>query len=184
MSLNLHQYVDQPTSQRQHTINLRTYERNIPSHTLQPYLDARPVSTKYSVLPVVDPRISPSVPVIQQSTYSQEKMYNPGNSAPWSGYASNVNCESELRNQIFALQHCSQSAYVPSSKSDMYNVRWKNEQQHISQPFPKLFEPDTFSLAPPNAHAEKIGYALFNNSTRHQLKELTKETKCKSNTTI
>ena len=99
--MDIHSYIDQPTSQRQQTINLRSYERNIPSQTLQPYLDSRPVLTKYSVLPIVDLRKSIETPLIQQATFTPEKIYNPGNdSGPWSGYASNINHESELRNQL------------------------------------------------------------------------------------
>ena len=30
----------------------------------------------------------------------------------------------------------------------------------------------------PNLNPEKIGFALFNNATRQQTKDLTKETKC------
>ena len=54
--MNIHSYIDQSTSQRQQTIYLRSYERNMPSQPLQPYLDTRPVMTKYSILPIVDPR--------------------------------------------------------------------------------------------------------------------------------
>ena len=36
--------------------NNRIYNRNIPSKLLQPYIDVRPVMTKYSYLPIVDPR--------------------------------------------------------------------------------------------------------------------------------
>ena len=44
------------TSQMEAKMNQELYERNIPSAPLQPYLDVRPVSTKYSILPIVDPR--------------------------------------------------------------------------------------------------------------------------------
>ena len=36
--------------------NTRIYDRNIPSQMLQPYLNVRPVMTKYSHFPIVDPR--------------------------------------------------------------------------------------------------------------------------------
>lgn len=176
--MNIHSYIDQPSSQRQNTINLRSYERNIPSQQLQPYLDARPVMSKYSILPIVDRRKPVDTPLIQQATYTPHTIFNPGNdSAPWSGYASNVNHESELRNQIFALQSCAQAYYIPSSKSNLYEVNWKDSgKQH--QPFPELFQNEQFCPTNPNKHPEKIGYALFNNSTRQQTKDLTKETKC------
>jgi hypothetical protein len=178
--MDINAYVDQPTSQRQQTMNLRSYRRNIPSAPLQPYLDARPVLTKYSILPIIDARKQIETPLIQQSTFTPETIFNPGNdSAPWSGYASNVNHESELRNQIFALQDCSQSVYVPSSKSSLYNVKWNNNNTNKSQqPFPDLFKKQEFSPYNPNMYPDKVGFGLFNNATRQQVKDLTKETKC------
>jgi hypothetical protein len=177
--MDIHSYIDQSTSQRQQTVYLRTYERNIPSQPLQPYLDARPVMTKYSTLPIIDLRKTVDTPLIQQATYSPEKIYNPGNNfGPWSGYASNINDESDLRNQIFALQSCSQAAYIPSSKSSLYNIKWQNERK-IQQPFPTLFKNEQFCPINPNPNPEKVGYALFNNATRQQTKDLSKETKCK-----
>lgn len=176
--MDIHSYIDQSTSQRQQTVYLRSYERNIPSQTLQPYLDARPVMTKYSILPIFDPRKPITTPLIQQSTYTPNKIYNPGNdSGPWSGYASNINHESELRNQIFALQSCTQASYIPSSKSSLYQVKFQNSNNH-QQPFPTLFQDEQFCPTNPNPNPDKIGYALFNNATRQQTKDLTKPTKC------
>ena len=71
--MDIHTYIDQPTSQRQQTVYLRSYERNIPSQPLQPYLDARPVMTKYSLLPIIDPIKPIQTPLIQQATYRPEK---------------------------------------------------------------------------------------------------------------
>ena len=134
--------------------------------------------TKYSILPIVDQRKPISTPLQQQETYTPEKIYNPGNdSGPWSGYASNINHESELRNQIFALQSCAQAAYIPSSKSGLYQVKWENTNKP-QQPFLGLFKNEQFCPMNPNLNPEKIGFALFNNATRQQTKDLTKETKC------
>ena len=181
--MNIHSYIDQSSSQKQQTVYLRSYERNIPSQPLQPYLDARPVMTKYSILPIVDPRKPIETPLIQQATYSPEKIYNPGNdSGPWSGYASNINDESELRNQQFAIQTCPQASYIPSSKSNLYKVNWQNNNKPPQQPFPTLFQDETFCPINPNPNPDKIGFALFNNATRQQVKDLTIETKCNSKT--
>lgn len=176
--MDIHSYIDQPSSLRQQTVYLRTAERNIPSQPLQPYLDARPVMTKYSILPIVDPRKPIETPLIQQPTYTTETIYNPGNDfGPWSGYASNINHESDLRNQIFALQSCSQAAYIPSSKSSLYQVKLQ-QKPNVQQPFSDLFQNQQFSPVNPNPNPDKIGFALFNNATRQQTKDLTKETKC------
>ena len=168
-------FQDEPTSQRQKTIYQRSYERNIPSQPLQPYLDSRPVQTKYTILPIVSPAQQISTQLQQQATYNTKSVYNPGNTkSPWSGYASNVNHESELRNQIYALQSCSQATYVPSSKSSLYSVKWDNTNKQ-QQPFPNLFKNEKFCPINPNPNPNVVGYALFNNATRQQVKDLTEE---------
>jgi flagellar basal body rod protein FlgC len=172
--MDINSYTDDSVSNRQQKVYLRTYQRNIPSQQLQPYLDARPTMTKYAFLPIIDSRKQVETPLIQQSTYNINTTFNPGNDkAPWSGYASNVNHESELRNQIYALQDCSQSKYVPSSDSSLYQVKWTNKTK-VEQPFKTLFQTPNFAPINPNPNPDKIGFALFNNATRQQLKDLTK----------
>lgn len=170
--MNIHNYNDNSTLERQIITNMRTFERVIPSQPLQPYLDARPASTKYSLLPIVDPRKEINVPLIQRATYDQHSVYNPGDGAPWCGYASNVNNESLLRNQVYALQKCSQSVYIPSSESSLYVHKTTNIYP-VEQTHKYLFEDQTFSKKP-FQHSQHIGYSMFNNSTRCQLKNLTK----------
>jgi hypothetical protein len=171
--MDINSYTDQTSSKRQQIMNERTYSRNIPSQTLQPYLDSRPVLTKYSILPIVDPRRENKTQLVQRATYNPETTFNPGNDfGPWSGYASNINHESELRNQIFALQSCSQAFYVPSSNSDLYKIHWQNKNKP-AQPFPNLFTEEKFCPFNPNPNPKMMGYALFNNATRQQVKDLT-----------
>jgi hypothetical protein len=154
--------------------NKRIYDRNIPSQMLQPYLDARPVMTKYSFLPVVDPRKHNSVNLQQMPTYNVHKVFNPGNTkSPYSGFATQVNVESELRNQIYALQKCSQSVYVPNSTSDLYNYNFDIKRK--SQSHPLLFEDQSFSQFNPNPNKEMVGNNMFMNSTRCQVRDLTKQ---------
>jgi len=160
------------------TTNERIYDRNIPSQPLQPYISVRPAMTKYSIMPIVDPRVSNiSVPMKQLPEYSPEKVFYPASTSqgPWSGYASSVNTESELRNQIFALQRASQSVYVPSSKSDLYEYDFKPEEsgKHV-QPFSLLFKEERFDSFNPNT--ENIGSGMFQNCTRQQIKDLTQDT--------
>ena len=155
--------------------NKRIYDRNIPSQMLQPYLDVRPVMTKYSYFPIVDPRKEISVPMEQIPTYNVNKVFNPGNTvSPWSGFASNINLESELRNQVYALQKCSQSVYVPNSNSDLYDYKFKT----VTQPNPHelLFQNESFSSFNPNPDAKTVGSGIFLNSTRVQVRDMTKQT--------
>ena len=150
------------------------YDRNIPSQLLQPYLDVRPVLTKYSYFPIVDPRKPIGVPLKQFPTYSVHNVFNPGNTtSPWSGFASNINTESELRNQIYALQKCSQAVYVPNSNSDLYQYKFHSTKQ--PNPHELLFHKDTFSHFNPNPEPELLGSQVFLNSTRSQVKDITKQ---------
>ena len=156
--------------------NERLYNRNVPSQMLQPYLDVRPVMTKYAYFPIVEPRKQITVPLQQMPTYNVNTVFNPGNAtAPWSGFASNVNKESELRNQIYALQKCSQAVYVPSSNSDLYNYGFTPNTS--SQSHPLLFQKENFKLFDPNPNAKIVGSNMFFDSTRSQVKDITKQ-KC------
>lgn len=161
-------------SQIQENSNRKIYDRNIPSQFLQPYLDVRPVLTKYSYFPIVDPRKEISVPLEQMPTYNVHKVFNPGNSqSPWSGFASNINTESELRNQIYALQKCNQREYVPGSKSDLYTYKFHSKKETI--PHDLLFENNSFQNFNPNPDSNIVGNNLFMNSTRTQVKDLTNQ---------
>lgn len=172
--MDINHYMDEPVSIRQNTIYKRTYQRNIPSHQLQPYLDSRPITTKFSTLPILDSRNFSSVPVIQHPTFNNNNIYHSGiDSGPWSGFASNVNDESVLRNQIFALQNNNQYVFIPSSSSSLYNVKWQNEKSENSDLFPNINKKEQFNAFSPNQNDNIIGYSLFNNHTRQQNKDLT-----------
>lgn len=108
--------------------NKRIADRNLPTLPLQSYLDVRAVPTKYTLLPIIDIQPPTSFDMRVEPTYNSEKTFNPGDrQSPWSGFASNVDMESILRSQIFALQKCSQAVYVPSSTSDLYITHMMEE---------------------------------------------------------
>ena len=155
------------TTQMEEEMNFDIYSRNVPSSMLQPYINVRPVSTKYSIMPVVDPRRELNYPLRVDPTYCMRSTFNPGNAtAPWSGYASKVNVESELKNQIFALQHCDRSEFVPSSSSDLYRAAPCGTSKPVQMNHPLLFEKQTFSdcpRVPPYLHQ-----TLFNTPTREE----------------
>jgi len=155
--------------------NHRIYDRNIPSQPLQPYLDVRPVLTKYSYFPIVDPRRQIEIPLKQLPTYNQHTVFNPGNTqGPWSGFASKINTESELRNQIYALQKCSQAVYVPNSTSDLYQYSFQPS-HGPKNPHSLLFAQENFQQFNPNPAPNYIGSAMFHNATRAQVKDLLNE---------
>lgn len=154
---------------RYQQLNERIAERNIPSGNLQSYFSVRPVSTKYSLMPIFD-QYKPSdvkIPIIEN--YNIGKTFNPGNAqGPWSGYANNVDIETVLRNQVFALQKGDRSVYVPSSNSDLYvtEVVGRNE----NQTHPYLFKNEPLPNFNPNTL--NLGNDVFNNATRQQFKSI------------
>lgn len=165
---------NETSSQIRKETNERMYNRNIPSQMLQPYIDVRPVMTKYSYFPIVDPRKQLNVKLQQQPTYNVNKVFNPGNTqSPWSGYATKVNVESELRNQVFALQKCSQSVYVPNSKSDLYTYSFQPTQTSYNQHM-FLFQEQQFNNFNPNPDDKLVGTGLFHNPTRVQIRDIQK----------
>ena len=157
-------------SNRVEELNERIYDRNIPSSTLQSQYGIRPVSTKYAFMPILDRRRIPSVPIKREPTFNIGQTFNPGNAqAPWSGFATNVNDESTLRNQFFALQSSPQSVYIPSTTSDMYNMNILVRPE-IQQPYPDLFSSPT--LEPFNPNSCGIATNIFDNCTRQQIKNV------------
>lgn len=155
---------------RSNELNERIYERNVPSSTLQPQFGIRPVATKYEILPIFDRRMPPTVPIKHELPYNIQSTFNPGTAqAPWSGFAGNINNESMLRNQFFALQTNGQAFYIPSSKSDMYQVNVDTNSKDI-QPFPSLFKEQT--LDPFNPDENNIAINVFDNCTRQQIKNI------------
>ena len=148
-------------------INKRISNRNIPSDNLQPQYDMRPVSTKYGFMQILDERKSPTVNLKSYKSYSPEKVFNPGNTmAPWSGFSNNINDESKLRNQFFALQRCDQSTYVPSANSDLYKTTVSYKP--VEQTHKLLFDKPEF--APFNPDSLKTDVNIFNNSTVQSIK--------------
>ena len=97
--------------------------------------------------------------------YNVQNTFNPGNKAPGAGFFNNVNTESLLRNQFFALQKSDQSVYVPPSNSDLYNVNIVS--RPTVQPHPDLFHKTEFM--PFNPNIVNGGTQIFNNFTRQQM---------------
>lgn len=159
-------------SDRVEDINDRMYLRNIPSAPLQAQFDARPVSTKYALLPIMDRRPISTVPIAKVPLYNQTQIFSPGTGhGPWAGFATKINDESILRNQFYALQRGAyQGDYVPPSNSDMYVHDVPTNFNHVKQPFPNLFERPHLEPFNPNPNTAEIGVNIFDNCTRQQLK--------------
>ena len=154
---------------RTDALNTRIYARNLPSESLEPAFSPRPVPTKYVTMPVVDCRQKPKIPVQPCYEYSPYSIFNPGDGAPWSGYAMAIDQNSRLKNIFFPNQRCPQSKFIPSTNSELYNYRVLTAPTEIKHHL--LFREETFNNFNPNSF--DLGKELFNNSTRVQTKNLT-----------
>lgn len=154
-------------------LNERISTRHFPDMHLAPNFNLRPVPTKYSRFPIVErrkPVLEERIDFVQHDVNAN---FNPGTArAPPSGFLNNIDVETVLRNQVFALQggH-SASTYISSSKSDLYNVSVISGKSE--QPFPLLFSQQTFNNnVHPNNASGNIGNETFFNHTRTQMRNV------------
>lgn len=152
--------------------NIKLYERNVPSCALKPNMSWRPVGTKQAIFP-----ISGKIPYLglgeKHERYNCRTTFNPGNAkGPVSGYFEEIDTESELRSQTKKLTRSGYEEYIPDSSSDLYvgyglqNLGSKNE--------PIIFREEKlgdFHKTNMNTSSKK-----FNNSTRMDLKNISKTT--------
>ena len=132
--------------------------------------DVRPLSTKYALLPIVDRRPKAQVPIAQYPTYNTSQTFNPGTGqGPWSGFAAHISDESRLRNQYYGLQKAGQASFVPSTRSDLYQVHVQTAGADQAQPHPYLFEETPLARFDPNPSPATVGNLIFQNSTRQQV---------------
>lgn len=148
-------------------LNTRLFDRVLPTRGLQPNFDPRPVSTKYGIFPTLAGHSPTTEPIRQMPDYSTEGTFAPITTrGPVDGFFVNVDTESQLRHQFFALQRgAGQDIYIPSSQSDLYVTTAVGRQE--TQPF--LFNKESF-IGPSVAHLGGIGDKTFSNPTRGQMR--------------
>lgn len=132
-------------------LNDRIYQRlqaDTPSFSFSP----RPVPTKYTTLPILDQRTS-GKEINQVPIFDVTRNFLPGNSAPWSGKAENIDVETDLYLG---------KTYFPSTKSDLYKVNVPSN--YVEQPFPLLQA--SVKTSDNGIKANIPEQQLFNNVTR------------------
>jgi hypothetical protein len=152
-------------------LNERISSRHFSDMPLEPNYNPRPVPTKYSLFPIVDRRKPVKEYEMKYPVHDCGINFNPGNAkAPSRGFLTNIDTETILRNQVCSLQHgADQSLYVPSSKSELYNVTVVSKPS--SQPHPLLFSRSEFTQEMhPNMQSSNVGKDTFFNHTRTQLR--------------
>ena len=157
--------------QRDQELSNRIYDRNIPSKLLQmEYNPPRSVPTRYVRFPALDCRLPSSVPLQKFPPYNQMTQFNPGQGAPYSGYATYIDQDSRLKDIFMAAQkNTAQTQYIPSSQSDMFNVNVTTTHPvHMTNQ--ELFTKEQF--APFNPNPCNLGNEILHNHTRQQIKNL------------
>jgi hypothetical protein len=157
---------------KQNFINSEISSRNFPSSGLTMNFSFRPVNTKYTFMPTVAPLVKSVEPIVNYNNYDTSSVFFPGTrKMHYCGFASNVDRESTLRNQFFALQKADQKAYIPPSTSDLYenNINFAPKNENLDSHL--LFREQQFQDFNPNRFST-IGNELFYNSTRVQLKNI------------
>lgn len=151
-------------------INDRMTTRNIPDTTLQPNFDPRPVSTKYSLFPIIDRRREATVTKNKHDAYSPSSNFNPGTSAPVNGFLDNVGIESELRGNTYKLTGGDLGhKFMPSRSGPLYNNIVGNPLEMPDSKHHLLFKKDRYRDPDSNIDPS-IGKDLFHNNTRVQLR--------------
>ena len=158
-------------------LNDRLFARTLPDQNtrLEPCFDIRSTPTRNcQVFPVLDLKSS-SRTKIQKHDYNVNNNFAPMTKAgPIKGFISNVHTESQLRNQMYALQNgADQAIYIPSSTSDLYRVPTPVTLNPEQQPFTGLFEKKTYVTTENNyINNSNIGKDIFNNNTKVQLRNM------------
>ena len=153
-------------------LNSRILSRVACDAPLQPNFDVRPVPTKYARFPVIDRVAQPKVGIVDRGDFRVGHNFAPTQSrGPVDGYFSQIDAESKLRNQFFALQRAPQAEYIPSSSSELYRVTMPSPSIREQQPHPGLFDTYKMDVLAPVQNADpKIGHKTFFNDTRVQLR--------------
>jgi hypothetical protein len=141
-------------------LNVRLEGRWLPSVSLKPLYDIRPVSTKYTWFHSLDDTIQPKVELKQYKEYSP-KVFNPGQRAPVDYYLNSIDIESKLRSQFMALQKSSQAVYVPELTSDMYTIPGGTKTKEFTEIY-------SIQCRMPPANLDTF---TFGNMTRLQIKK-------------
>jgi hypothetical protein len=142
-------------------LNTRLTSRIYPDAVVPQSIAPRSVETRQTILgKSLDPRnVEPITPMTAYppSNSSVYGNFIPGDSGEPNWFLANIDTETILRNQCFALQGdgvAPQATYIPASNSELYKVMLPYNTNYVEQPFPHLFERTAFS---PNQRTPVVG---------------------------
>ena len=159
--------------------NERLAPRAFPDRSLPPWFSPTPESTKQSRFMVTSTASlrSPYATGGSGGSYSASTTFAPvQRTAPFSGFVANVDTESRLRHQFFALQRAEQGDYIPPTTSDLYvlppAVGYQTTQRHNLLFINEVLQVSQTNAAASRPDVKSTGNDLFMNSTRTQLRSL------------
>lgn len=148
---------------RTEELSKRMFSRNVPDVNMETAYFDRPAHTRKITMPILDCKKNDKG--AYYSTYNTTN-FNPGTSAPFSGYATNVDTESDLFSRNYILEDCDEHTYVPGSKSDLYDNEYLVVGRKVKDPHQELQVGNGFNKFNPNKC--KLGKQMFGNHTRQQ----------------
>ncbi len=148
---------------RTEELSKRMFSINVPDINMETAYFDRPAHTRKITMPIIDCKKKDNGAFF--STYNTTS-FNPGTSAPFSGYATNVDTESDLFSRNDKLEDCDQYTYVPDSSSDLYENRYLIGGKKVNNPHKELEAGNDFKNFNPNQC--QLGRQMFDNHTRQQ----------------
>ncbi len=156
---------------RTHDLSRRMNKRVYASEKLPISIEPRAVATNRVQFPMLDARKKSRVALENRGVFDNQRVFAPGNLAPFNGYMSKIDDESRLRNIIFPLQSGAQSKFIPGSNSDLFNNELYTVGRKEYNPHVGLFKKEKFNPVIP-CNTSQIGFETFNNHTRQQTKNM------------
>lgn len=170
----LHEGISYGQNERVDELNQRIHSRMTVDYHLAPNFTPRATPTRQTLLPIITHRAPSNVKIRPALDHYVHLNFNSSTTrGPPSGYSNNVDIETSLRNQNTVLQHgAHQGIYIPSSKSDLYNVRLPKSSVSQVQPFPNISKVERiYTNVPESLQRNQIGVDQFHNHTRIQLRK-------------
>ena len=152
-------------------LNNRLYQRNVTSASVEKHESFRSVPTRQVHFPILDCE-KPNKVARLNNKFNINTMFTPASNVPTQSYRDNIDIETKLRGSFTPLQNCDKAVYIPSSNSDLYSYTHlvDHTTNNFKNPHERLFDKNTFDNFNPNTC--NLGFKLFNNHTRVQLRDL------------
>lgn len=129
-------------------LNERLISRIYPDFMIPSLISSRPSETRQTILgnstdPRVDMKVRDIIHYPIQNSSIRDNFISTKGDPIW--FLHNIDTETKLKNQCFALQtDCPQATYIPDSSSELYKIQLPPNSHPVQQPFPYLFHKQQF----------------------------------------